>query len=156
MKNSNIEYIDYYIKELESRHGDIDKINELKRLRNLYLQQEENKKQEKLNTKKQCLLKKKKKIKRPSMKKQICIGILVGTIIGVPTGMIAYNSVINSPSAHNYKTVREERLNLQHDDSNYRKYLRKIGLTEEEIQKRIDEEEKRNKWNREPDELDER
>lgn len=156
MKNSNIEYIDYYIKELESRHGDIDKINELKRLRNLYLQQEENKKREKLNTKKQCLLKKKKKIKRPSMKKQICIGILVGTIIGVPTGMITYNSVINSPSAHNYKTVREERLNLQHDDSNYRKYLRKIGLTEEEIQKRIDEEEKRNKWNREPDELDER
>ena len=26
MKNSNIEYLDYYIKELESRHGDIDKI----------------------------------------------------------------------------------------------------------------------------------
>lgn len=152
----NIDYIDYYIKELESRHGDIDKINELKRLKKIYLEQSHNDKNNsfkdslktKVENKKKDNKQGKKKIKRPSLKKQIAIGVLAGTMLGVPSAAISYNYVINLPSAHNYTTVREKRNNIEHDDSNYRKYLRNMGLTEEQIEERIQEEEKNNRWNR--------
>ena len=55
---------------------------------------------------------------------------------------------MNLPSTHNYTTVREKRKNLKHDDSNYRKYLKKIGLTEQEIEDRIEQEEIMGMWSR--------
>lgn len=162
--SKNIQYIEHYIKELESRHGDIDQINELKRLKKLYSEQnitnqksnfKEGLKVKTTNNRKEKIYKtnnvKKKKIKRPSLKKQIAIGLLVGTLIGIPTATLSYNYVINSPSAHNYRTIREKRKNLQHDDTNYRKHLKRIGLTEEEIEKRIDEEQRMNRWNTQED-----
>ena len=153
--SKNIDYIDYYIKELESRHGDIDEINELKILKQRYLEQN-NENNFKNNLKVQLGNKKsnnvnstnKKKIKRPSLKKQAAIGVLVGIIIGIPSAMISYNYMMNLPSTHNYTTVREKRKNLKHDDSNYRKYLKKIGLTEQEIEDRIEQEEIMGMWSR--------
>lgn len=153
--SKNIDYIDYYIKELESRHGDIDEINELKILKQRYLEQN-NENNFKNNLKVQLGNKKsnnvnstnKKKIKRPSLKKQAAIGVLVGVIIGIPSAMISYNYMMNLPSTHNYTTVREKRKNLKHDDSNYRKYLKKIGLTEQEIEDRIEQEEIMGMWSR--------
>lgn len=149
--SKNIDYIDYYIKELESRHGDIDQINELKILRDRYLEQ--NSKNNFKDTLKVQLensnkYTKKKKIKRPSLRKQIAIGILVGTIIGIPSAMISYSYMMNLPSTHNFTTVREKRKNLKHDNSKYKKYLKDMGLTGEEIENRIEQEEIMGKWNR--------
>lgn len=154
--NINLDYLEYYIKELESRNGDIEKITQLKKLRDLYLQQETNRKQPQKSKKIFKKANNKKVVKRPSLKKQLGMGILVGTIIGVPASMLTYTNAIHSPSAHNYKTVRETRLNLEHDNSNYIKYLKKSGLNETQIDERLAKEESENRWNREQDDFDER
>lgn len=160
----NIKYIEYYIKELENRHGDPEKIKEMKDLLKRYREQGNQIYYGTTDTKNFAKTKNKKRIKKTStkkqkvkginIKKQLAIGLGIGFLLGVPAYNISYNYVINLPSSHNYKTVREERKNLEHDDTNYRKYLKNKGLSEKEIEERIKEEETNNRWNR--DDEDER
>ena len=136
-ESSNIEYYKYLLNELKSRHGDADEIQRLEK------KIEKSKKEE---------VKTKRKIKGYSSEKKAFRGKIYGIILGIAIGIAAYNCgkymAYKLPNPHNYTTVEENKKNLEHDDSGYREFLRKNGLSEEEIEKKIAEEEELGRWGR--------
>lgn len=96
---------------------------------------------------------KKRKIKNKSITlKDLGIAVAIGACAGIPLSLFTYNAVKNMPTSLNYTTVEEKKKGLEHDDSNYRKYLeQKYHLSAEEIDKRIELEENNGRWGRIPD-----
>ncbi len=98
-------------------------------------------------------IKKKRKVKnKPLTLKDLGIAIAIGTCVGIPLSFYTYHSVKNMPTNLNYTTVEEKKKGMEHDDTNYRKFLKQTyHLTDEEIDKRIELEEDNGRWGRIPD-----
>ena len=153
--------IEYLIKAKKEIQKDLNKTPQKRYRESLFVNGKENSTNHQKSSRRLDIQKESSQTHKPEIKnrpnkfstKTFFYGVIAGVIIGIPAGSIAYNSVKNLPSSHNYITVEEARKGItdrkDHDSSSYKKYLmKKFDLTEEEAEERIQKEEEEGKWER--------